>query len=233
MAPPRLRVSPQTRFGRLVVLEEMPDQIRKGRRYRRVLVVCDCGSEFEVYLNNLRVGCTTSCGCFQKEALARRSTTHGNAVHSRRTPEYKAWVEMRRRCRDKSRDKYRSYVCRGITVCAAWENSFEAFLAHVGLRPSARHSLDRKDNDQGYRPGNIRWATPQEQARNRRSSARLTIDGQTRSLAEWAELSGVRASTIRERLKRGWSQKDSVWVPTSSRTRWNHLEKPSKELESC
>jgi len=75
---------------------------------------------------------------------------------------------MKTRCENPACAAYARYGGRGITVCARWRDSFEAFLADVGPRPSPRHSIDRKDNDKGYEPGNCRWATPSEQNANQR-----------------------------------------------------------------
>jgi hypothetical protein len=85
------------------------------------------------------------------------------------TPEYQAWLAMQKRCAVKNgHPDYSTYVERGIRVCREWERSFESFLSHIGPRPSPRHSVDRIDNDRGYEPGNVRWATPSEQLRNTR-----------------------------------------------------------------
>lgn len=93
-----------------------------------------------------------------------------------------------------------NYGGRGITVCERWL-SYEAFLADVGERPTAKHTLDRYPNNDGhYEPGNVRWATRKEQARNRRSARMVTIDGETRSAIEWAETAGIDPSRILGRL---------------------------------
>lgn len=76
------------------------------------------------------------------------------------------WRTLKNRCRNPNATAYRWYGGRGIDVCDKWANSFQAFLDDVGMPPSKKHSLDRIDNTKGYEPGNVRWATPQQQADN-------------------------------------------------------------------
>jgi len=87
-------------------------------------------------------------------------------------------------------------------VCARWDSSFEAFLTDVGPRPSPTHSIDRTDNDGNYEPDNARWATPEQQNRNRRNVRLITHDGRTQTLSEWARESGVKVVTLHARLYR-------------------------------
>lgn len=84
-------------------------------------------------------------------------------------PVYGVWATMIQRCHNPNLKQYARYGARGITVCQEWRDSFEAFLTHIGPRPSPEYSIDRIDNDKGYFPGNVRWATRQEQVANRRT----------------------------------------------------------------
>ena len=114
------------------------------------------------------------------EALKQRSRRHykhGHTVNEAYSPTYQSWQSMIARGRYPHRDVARKYARRGITVCERWQKSFEAFLADMGERPDGT-TLDRMDNAKGYEPGNCRWATPKEQARNRRN-ARLTLETAT------------------------------------------------------
>ena len=95
--------------------------------------------------------------------------SHGNTKHGMwNTSEYKAWVSMKQRCLSTSHAQWADYGGRGVSVCAAWVAGFEAFYADMGPRPAGT-TLDRKDNTLGYSPSNCRWATPQQQACNRRT----------------------------------------------------------------
>jgi hypothetical protein len=133
-------------------------------KHRKVhwLCRCDCGGEKVVATASLRSGKTVSCGCVQK---ASHFEIHGYAKKQGRPSEYRIWTLMRDRCRNPKNNRWDRYGGRGISVCERWD-SFEAFLADMGPRPSLKHSIDRKNNDGNYEPGNCRWATTTEQANN-------------------------------------------------------------------
>jgi hypothetical protein len=100
-----------------------------------------------------------------------RNLKHGAARTNGETPEYRSWRAMRDRCNCESHSEYKRYGARGIRVCERW-NDFTLFLADMGPKPTARHSIDRIDPDGNYEPSNCRWATAIEQARNKRNSKR-------------------------------------------------------------
>jgi hypothetical protein len=148
------------RFGQLVVLREAaPD----ARREAKWFCACDCGETCVVLSGNLRKGNTRSCGCVRKEVTAARSVKHGMS----KTLMFFAWEQMKQRCYNPRNHKFKDYGARGITVCDQWRESFAAFLADMGERPPGK-SIDRRENDGNYEPGNCRWATRLEQAANKR-----------------------------------------------------------------
>lgn len=122
-----------------------------------------------------------------------------------RLPEHIAWCDMRKRCYLSTHFRYADYGGRGVGVCERWRHSFEAFYQDMGPRPSASHSLDRIDNNGDYEPGNCRWSTAKEQARNTRRNRMLTFRGQTMCVAAWSEETGININTLYIRIHRGWS----------------------------
>lgn len=106
------------------------------------------------------------------QRFKRRGTVEGFARRERHgmgdTPEYEAWCHMKGRCYNPQTKQYKDYGGRGIRVCDEWRESFLAFLDHVGRRPNPQYSIHRIDNDGNYEPGNVKWATRQEQASNKR-----------------------------------------------------------------
>lgn len=211
-----------TRFGRLTVLGEAPPRVSaSGFTAKCAHVRCDCGTEKSVRAGDLKNGYAQSCGCLQKELTAarivERTRTHGHAGSGEATPEYRTWSSLKKRCLNPKDGSYDNYGGRGITVCGRWRDSFEAFYEDMGPRPSSRHSIERVDVDGNYEPSNCRWATPTEQANNRRSNVVLTIDGESSTVAEWSRKAGVRLDRIYTRLRKGWSHRDAVFGPAGGR----------------
>jgi hypothetical protein len=153
-----------TVFGRLTILS-----LRFDRR-AIVLCKCECGKEKEANLKDIRSGKTRSCGCGIGESTIARCTTHGQAKRNNRTSEHGIWSGMKSRCYDSNSTSYPYYGARGITVCDRWINSFENFYEDMGPKPGPEYSIDRIDVNGNYEPGNVRWATPQQQAMNRRNT---------------------------------------------------------------
>lgn len=180
------------RFGRLLVIE------RSGSRNGQILwrCVCDCGKEKIALSYLLRKGDTRSCGCLQKDRASESRTTHGKG----RSRAYTIWHNMLKRCHNPNNPAFGAYGGRGIRVAYA---TFEQFFADLGDPPDGM-SIERIDNSKGYEPGNCRWATPAEQARNKRNNIWLSYRGETLCLNDWAKRFGVDRSVLRHRVKKGW-----------------------------
>jgi len=113
------------------------------------------------------------------------------------------WQMMIRRCEEPKRKDFKDYGGRGIRVCDRWHD-FDNFYADMGVRP-ALMQLDRIDNNGNYEPGNVRWATPAQQTRNKRNNVNLTFTGRTMCMEDWATELGIGSPVILGRLRRGWS----------------------------
>lgn len=126
---------------------------------------------------------------------------HGNTTHGDiNSAEYAAWHSMLDRCYNPNNGSFHRYGGRGIVVWIEWRKDYSAFLRGVGRRPSARHSLERIDNNSSYKPGNVCWAVPKEQARNRSDNVNVTHGGKTQCLAAWAEDYGISMQILRHRI---------------------------------
>lgn len=172
------------RFGRLVALRL--DGVVSGRA--RWAVRCDCGAEALVLAQSLKSGATRSCGCLAAESnrCKGKNASHGAS----KSPEYEAWIGMKRRCNRPTDGAFPRYGGRGIRVCDRWASSFVAFLSDMGPAPQGME-IDRIDVDGHYEPGNCRWATLHQQANNKRNNR--MVGGLT--VAEVAQLEGVSYST--------------------------------------
>ena len=161
IALPSKRVKDITgqKFGHLTVVSFAHVNKRKRAAWT---CSCSCGNTIIVQSRSLISGGTKGCSC------GRGRLKHGHAKNECCSVEYRCWINMKTRCYNKKAPEFKNYGGRGITVCKEWRDSFLAFYSHVGPKPSPELTLDRIDNGSGYRPGNVRWATPREQSFNRR-----------------------------------------------------------------
>lgn len=160
---------------------------------------CACGAEVRVAQSRVRNGYTKSCGCLAREESSRRATTHG----MRNSPEYSSWQAMLGRCTNPAHKDFPKWGGAGIGVCDRWANSFEAFLDDMGPRPDGT-TLDRYPDASGnYELGNCRWATPKQQARNRRDLTLVSTPFGDMPLVDYAARIGISKGAAHLRLKRG------------------------------
>lgn len=209
------------RFTRLTVVQEAG---RTSRGEVLWLCRCDCGIEKAVPSSRLRTGSVKSCGCLRQEQAPKNARMywyrHGHAASKDKpeSPTYRTWASMIERCENPNSRSYKNYGARGISVHPLWRRDFRTFLRDVGERPSEEYSLDRINNFGDYIPGNVRWATAKQQMRNRRNNFLITIEGMTRTCAEWAEITGLRYYCIYNRYKVGDRGKALLREPCHGRT---------------
>lgn len=139
---------------------------------------------------------------------------HGQSTGDQKSGAYRSWRKMLQRCTSPNAINWHNYGGRGIRVCDRWRASFADFLSDMGEQPSTVHSLERTDNDRGYEPGNVVWATKTDQSRNRRNTRLLEIDGVAAPMVVWAEAAGVNECTIHSRLDQGKSDSEAVFMPS-------------------
>lgn len=187
---PKFKDLTNQKFGKLTVVGVT------GRRHGAFLwhCNCECGNTTEAISFNLIKGDTKSCGCLRREApRSHKGSRQGyrlgygtNQVRPTTDLEYTkaSHAGMRQRCLNPNNSNYHRYGGIGITVAPEWK-SFKQFVKDMGLRPQGL-TIDRIDNDGNYEPGNCRWATPTQQARNQRRTYKLneTTAGEVRWLAD-------------------------------------------------
>lgn len=193
----RSKVFPGQRYGMLSV-RECIGRLKKERLFR---CVCDCGRETELPAYTIHTGQTKSCGCLRRK--------HG--LYLSRT--YSSWRSMLKRCYNPKHKSYSHYGAKGITVSSDWRSSFQSFLADMGEAPSSKHTIDRLNNELGYFKDNCRWATPIDQATNRKTSKYLEYQGVVLTYAQWCRKLGFPKHTISSRLDNGWSVEDALTRP--------------------
>jgi hypothetical protein len=187
-----------------------------GKKFNRLLVLrasgrdkygqaiwdcrCDCGNEITATGYQIRNGRIMSCGCYLHEITVERDTKHGKSG----IRIYRIWSGMKTRCTNKNRKEYKHYGGRGITVCAEWKDNFLSFyewaMSH-GYRDDL--TIDRKDNDGNYEPGNCRWIKKPLQVLNYSQNKNYIIEGEKKCLSEWCRVFGVPRKMVSFRIAKG------------------------------
>jgi len=207
------------KFGRLTVIRYSHRHVCPSGQTKSIWeCLCELGKTTFVFGESLYCG-TKSCGCLVGELARINNATHGGARRSGKNAAYHVWSNMIDRCYQPKNKRFPRYGGRGIKVCPRWRRSFGNFLADMGPRPSFAHSIDRFPNQDGdYEPGNCRWATNTEQARNKSNNYLITYRDKTQCLSAWCEeLNIPYARTILRISRREWSIEDAFTIPGGSR----------------
>jgi hypothetical protein len=192
--------------GNWTVLSEVKKESDPDHDYYRCQ--CKCGAIRVVQGSKLRAGRWETCGCTFK--------THGLEPWQKSLAAI--WNGIIQRCTNPNCAAWPYYGARGIRVCERWADSFADFTTDIGPRPNSEASLDRIDNNGHYEPGNVRWASHDEQARNRRNNRVIAVGGREMCLSDWAAELGCSAVVIAQRLNAGWSEEVAVTMPVAKRT---------------
>ena len=151
------------KFGDVTIID---NAYYKPNTTRKVLIECICKNTKVVTLSDLRAGYIKSCGCKQYDTVS----THRQS----KTPLYRVWTNMKSRCLNVNAQYYEEYGGRGITICKSWL-SYETFCKWAMTNGYDKDlTLDRKDNNKGYKPSNCRWVTRVVNQSNRRAQKNST-----------------------------------------------------------
>lgn len=187
------------RFGRLLVIEPSGTDRFRQIKYK---CACDCGNVCFVLAGNLKKGNSKSCGCARQETCSKRMSVLNRKHGKTNTKVWRTWKGILERTTKQYSQHYRRYGANGIGLYKDWHD-FQSFLNYIGNPPSEHHSIDRIDNSKGYEPGNVRWATPKEQARNRSTNIYVSVDGEILCLTDAAVRLGISKSTAARWIKKG------------------------------
>lgn len=201
-----------------------------GKKFNRLLVVgfafvdnhgkamwnclCDCGGTSVVAGGKLMSGSTKSCGCLKTERIAKLKYRHGAS----RTRIYRIWCAMLARCKCEGKPSQKNHGQRGISVCDEWKD-FETFCEWAMANNYRDNlSIDRIDNNGDYCPENCHWATPKQQANNTRRNRMIEYNGETHTLSEWAEITGIKYYTLKQRINNyNWSVEKALTTKVKER----------------
>lgn len=206
--------------SRLTVVELVDPYISPsdGHKRQQWKCKCECGKEFITLGNRIRAGKVLSCGCYHLD-LSReivKLAADANRTHGESTGRlYKIWAAMKVRCHLVTDPHYPDYGGRGIVVCDEWTNSYEAFRDWALANGyNDRLTIDRINVDGNYEPSNCRWSTIKEQSNNKRGNFYITYNGETKTSAQWSEITGISAATIRDRIRKfGYTVEEALTLP--------------------
>lgn len=203
-------------FGKLTAIEPI------GKSKHNEIIwkcKCVCGKQAEATGINLRRGNTKSCGCLKNGLLSKyeiKDISSENCENTVKENErlYRIWIGVKTRCYNTNSANYKYYGAKGIIVCNEWLHDFQAFYDWAianGYKDGL--TLDRKDNSKGYSPENCKWSTMKEQAQNTSQTIKISCNGETKTISEWSDITGIPKNVIKQRIKKGWDIKKALESP--------------------
>lgn len=188
---------------------------------------CKCGAIKHVKRNSLVLGKSTQCTECSHKARAKKRVTHGDSYSKL----YKVYHSMHDRCENKNAEQYKNYGSRGIKVCDEWsgENGYVNFRewayanGYNETAPRGNCSIDRIDVNGHYEPSNCKWSNSKEQANNMRRNIKVNYNGETKTIAEWAEETGKAYASLSYRIKAGWDAKEAIELPSNKHSRFKRM----------
>lgn len=225
LSKPRTVNSPVgERYGRLVIVEELPRRRsgENGHMLRIMRCKCDCGGEKITKYVSLRNNHTRSCGCWWRDAPYKHGGSTKDSEYKRL---YHVWCAMRNRCLNPDDKNYYNYGGRGIGICEEWLDfpTFKDWALKTGYDPNAPQgvtTIDRIDVNGNYCPENCRWVDIEVQANNKRDTVKITHNGETLSVSQWRRRGGtVCDSVYQKRVKDGWDLESALFTPSKE---WNY-----------
>lgn len=199
------------KIGRLTVISRAENTSQNKAQW---LCKCDCGNMTVVSRRHLKDRSTLSCGCLAKEKARVAHTTHG----MRHTRIYRIWAGVKDRCCNANGKYWERYGGKGITICEEWAQSFENFYKwSMGNGYADDLTIDRINNSKGYSPENCRWATYKTQENNRGNNRILECNNEKHTISQWSDITGIKQSTISQRIRNGWNVEKALTVKSRRR----------------
>lgn len=230
---PRVKDLTGQKYNMLTIIKQ--SGINKQNR-AMWLCRCDCGNEKILAGHDIINGSTKSCGCLAKETRKENfSKRWENKIkkvkkpkriikYGKMTRHLKIYKGMKDRCYNPKNKRYKDYGGRGIKICDEWLKDYNAFLKWALENGYDENlTIDRIDVNGNYEPSNCRWATSKQQAFNRRSNHRITINGENKTITEWSEIRNIKITTICARIRRGMNEVDAIITPLKTKVKENAI----------
>ena len=191
--------------GNAIYLHDVSNAIKR----RQAMFRCVCGEKFIAQVYKVKTFETQSCGCLHKKATSLANSKHGLTDHKL----YKVWKSMRARCNNPKVNQYEDYGGNGVKVCEEWKNDFMPFYKWAienGWEEGLQLDKDIKGTGKLYSPENCCFVTPKQNSNKRKTSRRITYNGETKTVSEWADYFKISLKNLYQRMSRGWTFEKSI-----------------------